>query len=221
MPACPVLGRNRGRQTGNNWKNIYFLYQHPISQLSILLIISPNIPVFHYSFFFFSDFSVYVKWPIHFMQINGLKYYKIGELANLLGLSPRTIRYYEEIGLLNSVKRIEGGKRVYTDRDLQRLKFIQRLKHLGLTLSEMHELEDIYQIHRTNKKVLSRLLELLDGNTSKIDERINSLLKLKTDILSYEEKIRQKLHREDEAPEKGEELDKRSGDHECRSDSNR
>lgn len=155
------------------------------------------------------------------MQINGLKYYKIGELANLLGLSPRTIRYYEEIGLLNSVKRIEGGKRVYTDRDLQRLKFIQRLKHLGLTLSEMHELEDIYQIHRTNKKVLSRLLELLDGNTSKIDERINSLLKLKTDILSYEEKIRQKLHREDEAPEKGEELDKRSGDHERRSDSYR
>ena len=79
-------------------------------------------------------------------------------------MSPRTIRYYEEIGLLNSVKRIEGGKRIYTDKDLQRLKFIKRLKHLGLTLSEMHELEDIYQIHRTNRKVLPRLLELLDNH---------------------------------------------------------
>src|SRR3989304_4797188 len=119
------------------------------------------------------------------MESNGLKYYKIGELASLAGMTPRTIRYYEEIGLLNSVKRIEGGKRVYTDKDLQRLKFITRLKHLGLTLQEMNELEDIYQIHRTNKKVLPRLLELLDTHAEKIDERINHLIKLKADILNY------------------------------------
>jgi len=79
------------------------------------------------------------------MEHDRLKHYQIGELANLVNMSPRTIRYYEEIGLLNSVKRIEGGKRVYTDSDVQRLKFITRLKHLGLTLSEMTELEDIYQ----------------------------------------------------------------------------
>lgn len=132
------------------------------------------------------------------MEIDGTKYYKIGELAHLLNLSPRTIRYYEEIGLLNSVKRIEGGKRVYTDMDLKRLKFIQRLKYLGLTLSEMHELEDIYQIHRTNKKVLPRLLELLENHSTKIDERINNLLKLKREIQSYGEKIRQKLNHEEE-----------------------
>ncbi|MBP1700508.1 MAG: MerR family regulatory protein, partial [Deltaproteobacteria bacterium] len=45
------------------------------------------------------------------MENSGAKYYQIGELANLLEMSPRTIRYYEEIGLLNSIKRIEGGKR--------------------------------------------------------------------------------------------------------------
>jgi len=161
--------------------------------------------------FFHPGLTVYVKWLIG-MEIDGLKYYQIGELANLLDLSPRTIRYYEEIGLLNSVKRIEGGKRVYTDKDFQRLKFIQRLKHLGLPLSEMHELEDIYQIHRTNKRVLIRLLELLDGNAVRIDERVNSLLKLKSDILSYEEKIRQKLKLEGEI-QKGGELDERSGDY--------
>ena len=122
------------------------------------------------------------------MESIGGKYFQIGELASLLELSPRTIRYYEEIGLLNSIKRVEGGKRIYTDKDLQRLKFITRLKHLGLTLSEMLELEDIYQIHRTNKKVLPRLLELLDGHALKIDERINSLNKLKADILTTREK---------------------------------
>jgi len=154
------------------------------------------------------------------MEINGLKYYQIGELANLLETSPRTIRYYEEIGLLNSVKRIEGGKRVYTDRDYQRLKFIQRLKHLGLTLSEMHELEDIYQIHRTNKKVLPRLLELLDNQALKIDERINSLLNLKADILSYKDKIHQKLNIEDPIA-KGEEGNERSGHHQRRPNAHR
>lgn len=154
------------------------------------------------------------------MEINGLTYYHIGELANLMNMSPRTIRYYEEIGLLNSVKRIEGGKRVYTEKDFQRLKFITRLKHLGLTLSEMHELEDIYQIHRTNRKVLPRLLELLDNHAVKIDERINNLIKLKADILNYQGKIRQKLNLEDHL-QKEEDFDERSGDYERSPNSHR
>lgn len=123
-----------------------------------------------------------------------MRYYKIGQLANLVALSPRTIRYYEEIGLLNSIKRLEGGKRVYTDQDYQRLRFIKRLKHLGLSLAEMHELEDIYKFHRTNKKVLPRLLELLEGHVEKIEERIRNLEKLKSEILTYDERIRKKLY---------------------------
>ncbi len=135
-------------------------------------------------------------------------------------LSPRTIRYYEEIGLLNSVKRVEGGKRIYTDRDFQRLRFITRLKHLGLTLSEMLELEDIYQIHQTTRKVLPRLLELLGSHAIKIDERISSLNKLRTDILSYQDKIRQKLS-SDENFQKGAVNHDRSRNHQRRSDSHR
>jgi DNA-binding transcriptional MerR regulator len=154
------------------------------------------------------------------MESNAAKYYQIGELANSLELSPRTIRYYEEIGLLDSVKRIEGTRRVYTDKDLQRLKFVKRLKDLGLTLSEMLELEDIYQIHRTNRKVLPRLLELLDNHTAKIDERISSLIRLKKDILNYREKIRQKLDVR-EGFQKGEDIDARSGDYQCRPNGHR
>jgi DNA-binding transcriptional MerR regulator len=154
------------------------------------------------------------------MEHHRLKYYQIGELANLVNMSPRTIRYYEEIGLLNSVKRVEGGKRVYTDKDIQRLKFITRLKHLGLTLSEMNELEDIYQIHRTNRKVLPRLLELLDNHALKIDERVNQLVKLKADIFEYQNKVQQKLTGDD-VSQKGVNIDERSGDYQRRPHSHR
>jgi DNA-binding transcriptional MerR regulator len=134
------------------------------------------------------------------MNVNGLDQVKIAELADLLGVSARTIRCYEEIGLLNSVKRAEGGKRVYTDLDVQRLKFIKRLKHISLPLSEMHELQHLYQIHGTNKNVLLRLLELLDPHGGKIHERIQNLMRLKEEILDYRKKIRQKLSREEENP---------------------
>ena len=132
--------------------------------------------------------------------MNGLDLLKIGELADMVGVSTRTIRYYEEIGLLDSIKRAEGGKRVYTDLDVQRLKFIKRLKHLGLTLSEMHELQHLYQIHGTNKGVLLRLLELLDNHGGKIDERIQNLMRLREEILDYRKRIRQKLNGEEEHP---------------------
>jgi DNA-binding transcriptional MerR regulator len=130
------------------------------------------------------------------MEDDGMRYYKIGQLANLVAVSPRTIRYYEEIGLLNSMRRLEGRRRVYTDQDYQRLKFIKRLKHLGLTLAEMHELEALKQIHRTNKKMLPKLLELLESHVKKIEERIRNLETLKSEILTYHERIRTKLEEE-------------------------
>ena len=128
--------------------------------------------------------------------MEGIKYLKIGELAYLAEMSPRTIRYFQEIGLLHPGKRIEGGIRVFTENDLQRLRFIKRLKHLGLALSEMHELADIYEIHKTNRRVLIRLCELLDNHVKKIDERINNLNRLKEEILNYQEKILQKVNQE-------------------------
>ncbi len=84
----------------------------------------------------------------------------------------------------------------------------------------MHELADIYQIHQTNRKVLSRLLELLDNHITKINERMNNLLRLKTDILTYQEKIREKLNIEDMS-QKGERVYERSGDHQRRAHSHR
>jgi len=119
--------------------------------------------------------------------------YAIGEISRLVDLSQRTIRYYEEIGLLHSVRRIENGKRVYTDSDVRRLKFINRLKVLGLSLGEMVELEKIYRKQRNNREILPKLLQILDERAVQIDERVAQLVALKKEIREYQQRLRDKV----------------------------
>jgi len=64
----------------------------------------------------------------------------IGELAEKTGLSLRTIRHYDEVGLLKPSGRTEGGFRLYTPEDFTRLMLIRRMKPLGFSLEEMTEL---------------------------------------------------------------------------------
>jgi MerR family transcriptional regulator, repressor of the yfmOP operon len=117
----------------------------------------------------------------------------IGDIAQKLEMSQRTIRYYEEIGLLNSIKRVEAGRRVYTDMDLRRLKLIKRLKIMGLTLSEMQELEAMWTIEKSNDKVLGRLLELMGNHLQRLEERITDLNILKNEIIEYQNRIKSKI----------------------------
>ncbi|TFC30282.1 MerR family transcriptional regulator [Cryobacterium sp. TMT2-18-3] len=70
----------------------------------------------------------------------------IGELAEKTGLSLRTIRHYDEIGLLKASGRTEGGFRLYTQEDLSRLILIRRMKPLGFSLEEMIELLKVIDI---------------------------------------------------------------------------
>jgi len=119
--------------------------------------------------------------------------YAIGEISRLVELSQRTIRYYEEIGLLHSVRRIENGKRVYTDSDVRRLKFINRLKVLGLSLGEMVELEKIYRKQRNNREILPKLLQIVEERAVQIDERVAQLVALKKEIREYQQRLRDKV----------------------------
>ena len=119
--------------------------------------------------------------------------YWIGELSAKVGLTERTIRYYEERGLLESVKRLDGGQRVYTDDDVRRLKFIQKLKVLGLSLAEMQELETLYGRHHTNAKVLPRLIELLDSHLVTVSERLSELAALRDEIRAYRHHVTKRL----------------------------
>lgn len=68
--------------------------------------------------------------------------YQIGQVADAVGLSLRTIRHYEEVGLVPPSGRSAGGFRLYTDGDIDRLRLIKRMKPLDFTLEEMRQLLD-------------------------------------------------------------------------------
>ncbi len=89
----------------------------------------------------------------------------IGEIADRTGMSLRTLRHYDEIGLLAPSGRTDGGFRLYTEDDLQRLLVIRRMKPLGFSLAEMHqalEIIDATAASSTSKDAAERLAELLD-----------------------------------------------------------
>ena len=65
---------------------------------------------------------------------------QIGEVAEQVGLSLRTVRYYEEVGLLSPPARTEGGFRLYGEEHLDQLKLIKQMKPLGLSIEEMRAL---------------------------------------------------------------------------------
>jgi DNA-binding transcriptional MerR regulator len=64
----------------------------------------------------------------------------IGEVAERVGLSLRTVRYYEEQGLFEPAGRTDGGFRLYTEREVDRLLLIKQMKPLGFTVQQMHDL---------------------------------------------------------------------------------
>ncbi len=66
--------------------------------------------------------------------------YRIGQVTEMLGLSPDTLRYYERLGLLPGVVRTGSGIRRYSGRDISRLRFIQRAQQMNFSLKEIGEL---------------------------------------------------------------------------------
>ena len=74
----------------------------------------------------------------------------IGELAERTGLSLRTIRHYDEVGLLPATARTDGGFRVYSEEDFERLMVIKQMKPLGFSLEEMAEILTILQMGAGN-----------------------------------------------------------------------
>lgn len=80
------------------------------------------------------------------------KIYKIGDLASMFGLTVRTIRYYEELGLLRSSDRSEGLHRRYPERNLVYLKRISQLKGYGLSLGEIKEFFTLADSDRTGEE---------------------------------------------------------------------
>lgn len=117
----------------------------------------------------------------------------ISDVQRRTGLSARTLRYYEELGLVPGVRRRAGGRRVYGAEEIDRLRFIQRLKKLGLSLAEIKDLNAIYAIAGSTAAMLMRLDELLLRHQEKVEERIAELVSLRDDVGRYQKRIRRRI----------------------------
>ncbi len=104
---------------------------------------------------------------------------QIGEVAERTGLSVRTIRFYEESGLVTPSARSQGGFRLYTDGDVARLQRIRRLKPLEFTLEDMREvlllLDEVTDRTGTAAKPRAELLERLAMYRELADQRVAAL----------------------------------------------
>lgn len=95
----------------------------------------------------------------------------IGELAERSELSLRTIRHYDEVGLLKPTGRSDGGFRLYTDGDLERLLLIRRMKPLGFSLEQMAELLQIIAALEGGATMAGDERKALDGFIADAEER--------------------------------------------------
>lgn len=124
------------------------------------------------------------------MSKSSKKPVQIGELAKNLNITTRTIRYYEEIGLLGKNDRLNGATRSYNTDDVLRLKFILKLKTMGISLKEIQQLSDIFDINEKDfGKITPKLIEILDSHIAKVDEKMASLSSLRNDIVDYRVRI--------------------------------
>jgi MerR family transcriptional regulator, repressor of the yfmOP operon len=126
-------------------------------------------------------------------HIEGEEITPIGDVAIALGLTTRTIRYWEEVGILESVQRSDGATRGFTPYHVRRIKFIIKLKELGLTIKEMQDLYSAYGEARQTERMVPRLVEILDDHLEKIDEKIARLSSLRSDIVSYRTKMEKRF----------------------------
>lgn len=112
--------------------------------------------------------------------------WKVGELAGRIGLSVRTLHYYDEIGLLSPSGRTEAGHRLYAAGDIARLQQIKSLRHLGFSLEEVRDCLDRpdFPLHRVIRLHLSRLRETIE-----LQQRLRNRLEAMADRLSSAEEV--------------------------------
>lgn len=119
-------------------------------------------------------------------------HFTISELAKQLDITPRTIRYYEELGLIQP-KRSNGGTRYYTRKNRARLKLILRGRRFGFQLKEIREMITLFDEDRSGRKQLQRTVEYGEQKLTEIDEKIAELLQLREEISEYKQRFEEKL----------------------------
>lgn len=117
--------------------------------------------------------------------------FSISELAREFDVTPRAIRFYEDWGLL--APRRDGQRRVYTLRDRTRLKLTLRGKRLGLSLSEIRELIEMYEPGRDQRPQLERFLAVLEAHRASLAQQRADIEAQLSEIDVFEKRVRKQL----------------------------
>lgn len=122
--------------------------------------------------------------------------FSISELAAEFDVTARTIRYYEDHGLLSPAREGPSGhKRVYSQRDRTRLRLTLRGKRLGLSLAEVRELVDMYETDADTRSQLTRFLEVLSQHKRRLNQQLQDLNETLEEITAQEVKVKELLAR--------------------------
>lgn len=103
----------------------------------------------------------------------------IGDVAARAGVSIKTLRYYESVGVIDKAARTPGGYRDYDDDVLERLRFVRSAQAVGLTLGEIRE---VVAFRERGESPCAHVLELLDTRAAEVDQRIRELRTLRRDL---------------------------------------
>jgi DNA-binding transcriptional MerR regulator len=106
---------------------------------------------------------------------------RIGEAADAVGINPKTIRYYEDIGLLPDPERTPSGYRDYTTVDVDRLVFVKTAQRLGFALAEVGE---ILAFRERGQRPCTYVLGLLERQVGDLDRRISELQDLRAELVA-------------------------------------
>ncbi|MEJ5366242.1 MAG: MerR family DNA-binding transcriptional regulator [Desulfosoma sp.] len=118
--------------------------------------------------------------------------FTISELAAQLDISPRTIRFYEEKGLI-SPRRTPGNQRVYTPKDRARLKLILRGKRFGFSLDEIAEMIGMPDSDMAEVEQIRKSLDYGRKKLEEIRDRMKDLIILEQDLLAVQKKLLKRL----------------------------
>ncbi|MBI2508630.1 MAG: MerR family DNA-binding transcriptional regulator [Betaproteobacteria bacterium] len=122
--------------------------------------------------------------------------YTITELAREFDVTTRTIRYYEDQGLLSP--RRDGVNRVFSNRDRVRLKLALRGKRLGFSLSEIRELFELYDVSRDEKKQLEEFLAKLERRRVLLEQQREDIEVMLTEIQFFASQCRRLIQNKTE-----------------------
>ena len=118
--------------------------------------------------------------------------YTISDLATEFDISSRTIRFYEEKGLI-SPQRTKGNQRIYDKRDRARLKLILRGKRFGYSLDEIAEMIGMTNLNMSEVEQIEKNLDFAKKKLAEVRERIKGLELLEEDLLSVKAKLFNRL----------------------------